>query len=157
QKSPAKTSIVMRGVHDAEKLLVTDPLTKLYNRICFAAMLRRDVKRAVRRGSHLSLIFISLEGFNQILETHGDRWGDRALVEAAAVIRSSAYTNHCVFYLDDNDFAITLPDADGAFAMTVAERARARIAAHTFLTADGLDVRLTAAVGVATLPDDAES
>ena len=39
----------------------------------------------------------------------------------------------------------------------VAERIRDRIAAHSFLTADRLDVRLTASVGIATLPDVAAS
>jgi diguanylate cyclase (GGDEF)-like protein len=37
------------------------------------------------------------------------------------------------------------------------ERVRDRIAAHRFLAEDGLDVALTASVGVATLPDVAES
>ena len=39
----------------------------------------------------------------------------------------------------------------------MAERIRDRIAAHSFLTADRLNVRLTASVGVATLPDVAAS
>jgi diguanylate cyclase (GGDEF)-like protein len=39
----------------------------------------------------------------------------------------------------------------------VAERIRDRIAAHSFLTADRLDVHLTASVGIATLPDVAAS
>jgi diguanylate cyclase (GGDEF)-like protein len=37
----------------------------------------------------------------------------------------------------------------------VGERIRDRVAAHRFLAADGLDVRLTVSVGVATLPDAA--
>jgi diguanylate cyclase (GGDEF)-like protein len=39
----------------------------------------------------------------------------------------------------------------------VAERIRDRIAAHSFLTSDLLNVRLTASVGIATLPDVAAS
>ena len=45
--------------------------------------------------------------------------------------------------------------SDGA--LMVAERIRERIAAHSFLSADQLDVRLTASVGIATLPDVAAS
>ena len=41
--------------------------------------------------------------------------------------------------------------------MAVGERVRERIAAHPFLAGDGLSVRLTASVGVATLPDVATS
>jgi diguanylate cyclase (GGDEF)-like protein len=39
----------------------------------------------------------------------------------------------------------------------VGERIRERIAAHVFLAADGLTIRLTASVGVATLPDHARA
>ncbi len=47
------------------------------------------------------------------------------------------------------------PGGEGAFA--VGERVRDRIAAHRFLARDGLDIHLTASVGVATLPDVAAS
>ena len=51
-----------------------------------------------------------------------------------------------------------LPDTGSDGAVAVAERVRERIAAHEFLKAsDGLDIRLTASVGVATLPDVAAS
>ena len=53
-----------------------------------------------------------------------------------------------------------IPPASMSKLMTaymVAERIRDRIAAHSFLTADRLNVRLTASVGVATLPDVAAS
>ena len=51
-----------------------------------------------------------------------------------------------------------LPDTGSEGAVAVAERVRERIAAHSFLKAsDGLDIRLTASVGVATLPDVAAS
>ena len=57
-----------------------------------------------------------------------------------------------------DEFALVLPDTGSEGAVAVAERVRERIAAHSFLKAsDGLDIRLTASVGVATLPDVAAS
>lgn len=46
-----------------------------------------------------------------------------------------------------------LPDTGSPGALAVAERVRDRIARHSFLAADGLNIHLTASVGVATLPD----
>jgi diguanylate cyclase (GGDEF)-like protein len=46
-----------------------------------------------------------------------------------------------------------LPDTGSDGALAVGERIRERIAAHTFLQAEGLDTRLTVSVGVASLPD----
>ena len=50
-----------------------------------------------------------------------------------------------------------LPDTGRRGRLAVGERVRERIAAHRFLAGDGLDIRLTASVGVATLPDVAAS
>ena len=52
-----------------------------------------------------------------------------------------------------DEFALVLPDTGGEGAFQVGERIRDRIAAHKFLADEGLDIHLTASVGVATLPD----
>jgi diguanylate cyclase (GGDEF)-like protein len=141
----------------AEALSVTDDLTHLYNSRYMNQVLRRETKRASRSGRPLSLLFIDLDGFKSINDTHGHLAGSRALVEAAAVIRGSARETDVVSRFGGDDFALVLPDtgADGAYA--VGERIRERIAAHGFLAGDGLDIHLTASVGVATLPDVAAS
>jgi diguanylate cyclase (GGDEF)-like protein len=56
-----------------------------------------------------------------------------------------------------DEFAIILPDTGGEGAFAVGARVRDKIAAHTFLAGDGLDIHLTGSVGVATLPDVAAS
>jgi diguanylate cyclase (GGDEF)-like protein len=141
----------------AEALSVTDDLTRLYNSRYLNQVLRRETKRASRSGRPLSLLFLDLDGFKGINDTHGHLFGSRALVEAAAVIRGSARETDVVARFGGDEFALVLPDtgADGAYA--VGERIRERIAGHRFLAADGLDIHLTASVGVATLPDVAAS
>lgn len=56
-----------------------------------------------------------------------------------------------------DEFAIVLPDTGREGAVAVAARARDRIRAFTFLVAEGQPMRLTASIGVATLPDTAGS
>ena len=56
-----------------------------------------------------------------------------------------------------DEFSIILPDTGRDGAVAVAERLRDRIRAFAFLAGDGLSVRLTASIGVATLPDVAAS
>ena len=119
--------------------------------------LRRETKRASRNGRPLSLLFIDLDGFKSINDGHGHLCGSRALVEAAAVIRSSARETDVVARFGGDEFALVLPDTGGEGAYMVGERIREQIAAHVFLIPDGLALRLTASVGVATLPDAASS
>jgi diguanylate cyclase (GGDEF)-like protein len=56
-----------------------------------------------------------------------------------------------------DEFAVVLPETTGEGAIAAAERVRERLAAHSFLEQDGLRIHLTASVGVATLPDAADS
>jgi diguanylate cyclase (GGDEF)-like protein len=141
----------------AEALSVTDDLTHLYNSRYLNLVLRRETKRASRSGRPLSLLFIDLDGFKEVNDTHGHLFGSRALVEAAAVIRSSARETDVVSRFGGDEFALVLPDTGGEGAYAVGERIRERIAAHRFLMGDGLDIHLTVSVGVATLPDVANS
>jgi diguanylate cyclase (GGDEF)-like protein len=141
----------------AEALSVTDDLTHLYNSRYLNQVLRRETKRASRSGRPLSLLFIDLDGFKSINDTHGHLFGSRALVEAAAVIRQSARETDIVARFGGDEFALVLPDTGGEGAYAVGERIRERLAEHRFLAGDGLDIHLTGSVGVATLPDAANS
>ena len=141
----------------AEALSVTDDLTRLYNSRYLNLSLRRETKRAMRSSRVLSLLFIDLDGFKAVNDTYGHLFGSRALVEAASVIRTCARETDVVARFGGDEFAVVLPETARDGAVMVAERICDRIAAHSFLMADRLNVRLTASVGVATLPDVAGS
>jgi diguanylate cyclase (GGDEF)-like protein len=140
-------------VQRAEALSVTDDLTQLYNSRYLSQVLRRETKRASRSGRPLSLLFIDLDGFKSVNDTHGHLAGSRALVEAAGVIRVSARETDIVARFGGDEFAIVLPDTGSDGAMAVGDRVRERIASHRFLQSEGLTIALTVSVGVATLPD----
>ena len=137
-----------------EELSVTDDLTSLYNTRYLNQVLRRESKRASRSRRPLSLLFLDLDGFKSVNDRHGHQCGSRALVEAAGVIRACARETDVVARFGGDEFAVVLPDTGSEGAVAVGERVRERIAAHSFLKdSDGLDIHLTASVGVATLPD----
>jgi diguanylate cyclase (GGDEF)-like protein len=144
-------------VQRAEALSVTDDLTQLYNSRYLSQVLRRETKRASRSGRPLSLLFIDLDGFKSINDTHGHLYGSRALVEAAGLIRQSARETDVVARFGGDEFALILPDTGSEGAAAVGERVRDRVNAHRFLQGDGLSIHLTVSVGVATLPDVAAS
>ena len=141
----------------AEALSVTDDLTRLFNSRYLNLVLRRETKRASRSGRPLSLLFIDLDGFKRVNDTHGHLAGSQALVEVAGIVRGGARETDVAARFGGDEFAVVLPDTGREGAVSVAERVRDRVRAFHFLAAEGLAVRLTASIGVATLPDVAAS
>jgi diguanylate cyclase (GGDEF)-like protein len=141
----------------AEALSVTDDLTQLYNSRFLNDALRKEAKRAMRSGWPLSLCFIDLDGFKSINDAYGHLLGSRALVEAAGIIKSCARETDIVARFGGDEFAILLPETGAEGAHMVARRLRDRIAQHAFLADAGPANRVTASIGVATLPDAADT
>jgi diguanylate cyclase (GGDEF)-like protein len=141
----------------AQELSVTDDLTRLSNSRYLNEVLRRETKRATRSKSPLSLVFLDLDGFKLVNDSHGHLAGSKTLVEAAAVIRGCARETDVVARFGGDEFSLILPDTGPEGALAVATRIRDRVRAATFLTTDGLAIKLTASIGVATLSNLAES
>jgi diguanylate cyclase (GGDEF)-like protein/PAS domain S-box-containing protein len=133
-------------------LAAHDNLTGLYNtRHLYEhlpAQLRDD-------GSPCSVVFVDLDRFKHVVDTHGHLNGSRVIQEVAQVIQDClAPPAFAVAYAGD-EFVIVLPGSDKAAALEVAARVRARIAGRIFLADVGHAVRLGASFGVATHPEDA--
>jgi diguanylate cyclase (GGDEF)-like protein len=137
----------------AEALSVTDELTRLFNLRFLNMVLRRETKRALRGSRPLSLLFIDLDGFKTVNDRFGHQAGSQALVETAAVIRGCARETDVVARYGGDEFSVVLPDTDSDGALAAARRVQRCLRDRVFLETRGHALRLTASVGVATLPE----
>ncbi len=137
------------------QLAVLDDLTGLYNTRHLYQALEALIAEGAAAGTVLSVLFIDLDHFKQVVDEHGHLNGSRAIQEVAATLRGClAAPAWAVAYAGD-EFVVVLPDTPTAAAIEKAREIRTRIRETEYLAATGRPVRLAASVGVATYPDDA--
>ena len=136
-----------RAQHDA----ATDRLTGLSNRSVFSDALVREISRAQRYGSSLSLLMADLDNLKPINDRHGHSAGDRALQQVAQALRAGLRDSDQVFRYAGDEFAVLLIGGEGDAAREVAERLRAQVAA---LSPEPVPVRPTLSIGLSSLRAD---
>jgi diguanylate cyclase (GGDEF)-like protein len=153
----AATSIENIALHElVSEQAVTDDLTGLSNKRRFREFVVKEAARADRFGHALSLLMLDLDEFKRVNDVHGHLAGDEVLRRVARVLDAeSRWVDEAARY-GGEEFALALPETDLTGALEVAERIRARIAATELSGDDGAArVRVTASIGVATLPGSA--
>ena len=138
---------------EAEEHAQIDPLTGLYNRRHFFAMLDYTCRPGWQKGPwNLSVLLLDLDHFKRINDTFGHRIGDQVLQSIAQALRFGICQGDVASRHGGEEFAILLPNANAETAAAVAERLRLMIEATVIPTDKGA-IRCTVSIGVATLTD----
>ena len=136
----------------AEKA-TTDSLTGAANRGRFNDFLRDVFDRARQTNQPLSIVFLDTDHFKKFNDTYGHMVGDRVLVEKAALLRKVAPSGALAARYGGEEFAIVLPGMPRIAAAQFAERLRQQIQAMPVESDEGVILKVTASIGVATLID----
>ena len=136
----------------AEKLAITDDLTKLYNSHYLNTCLDREIERSSRERTSLALIFLDLDGFKEVNDQHGHLCGSRTLFEVGSILRQAVREEDVVSRYGGDEFVVVLPNTDGQGALSIARRIREGLKAHEFLGEFGLAVHLSASFGISSFP-----
>lgn len=86
-----------------------DPLTSLPNRNMFMYRLEKELHELERNEDSLTLMFLDLDNFKEVNDTHGHDHGDMLLKEAAVRITKCAQENDLIARLGGDEFTILLP------------------------------------------------
>ncbi len=137
-----------------KRLGLVDPLTGLHNRRYFDARLIEEIGQARRTGRPLACLFLDIDHFKQVNDTHGHGVGDRVLQIVANTLKSQMRLNDVLARMGGEEFAVLLADTDQATAMDIAERIRLAVAHGT---RDALPFPVTLSIGCSTLAGEATS
>jgi diguanylate cyclase (GGDEF)-like protein len=133
---------------------LTDPITGLPNSRSMFLQITRELARADRLQSNVSVLLMDVDRFKEINDTFGHGVGDRALRDAAEVLRSSIRPyDSCGRYAGD-EFIVVLPGCDRIEAEIKRRELQHALDLLAIETREGQPVRLAVSAGAATYPDD---
>ncbi len=140
-----------------EEMAARDSLTRLFNRREFLRYLTAELKRSERYHHSMALLMLDIDHFKSVNDQHGHQVGDEALKAMAARISRSVRSVDHVSRYGGEEIILILPETGRQEALSMANQLRARIENETFQLPGGLEIALTASIGVAVFPTDART
>ena len=104
------------------RLVTQDQLTNVLNARAFADRLSQELDRNRRYPRPLALLYMDLDNFKVINDTHGHQTGDAVLRLVADAMRSSVRQADVVGRLGGDEFAVLMPETDAQLADSAAKR-----------------------------------
>jgi diguanylate cyclase (GGDEF)-like protein/putative nucleotidyltransferase with HDIG domain len=136
---------------------LTDPLTGLPNTRFMFMHLTRELARAERLKSEVSLLVMDLDNFKDINDTYGHHVGDRALRDVAGVLRTAIRPyDICVRYAGD-EFIVVLSGCGGEEAERKRLELQRAVDGLQFEARPGKMLPLAISIGAAVFPHDGDS
>jgi diguanylate cyclase (GGDEF)-like protein len=136
-------------IRELKRLTIEDSLTGLYNSRHFFDQLDKEVKRSDRYLHPISLIFVDIDNFKEINDTHGHMIGDKILALIAKRIKACLRTNDSAYRFAGDEFTIILPETTSIEAKYVADRILSKFSNESFLI-DGKEIsNITPSIGIA--------
>jgi len=146
-----------RSVEKIQELTITDDCTGLYNARHLYKTLEAEVYRSARFGYEFTVLFIDLDHFKQVNDTHGHLVGSKLLAEIGYLIKAQLRLIDYAFRYGGDEFVILLPQTPKDAALVVARRLRDTLRTTLFCQEEGLNLNVRASIGVATYPHDAKT
>src|ERR1700680_3549349 len=109
-----------RHVKRIHELTITDDCTSLYNARHMDFILETEIYRSQRYGYEFSVVFIDLDHFKAINDTHGHLVGSKLLAEVGQIVKSACRRIDFAFRYGGDEFVIVLPQASKGNAFLVA-------------------------------------
>jgi two-component system, cell cycle response regulator len=148
-----------QSIDVAAALSFVDELTGLYNQRFLEVALTNEVARANRYGAPLSLLFVDLDKFKEINDSHGHIVGSQMIKEASKILKQSMRDSDYLLRYGGDEFCAILPSTPAGGAHVVAERIRATFESSMFDLREitgvetARDLNVTTSIGIATFPE----
>jgi diguanylate cyclase (GGDEF)-like protein len=155
-------SISLENVLDgrqAQEIAKRDNLTGLFNDRYLHIALMEALELSFRNGNDLAVLFLDLDFFKRVNDTHGHLAGSQVLREVGLLLsRATEGLEAMTARYGGDEFVLVVREMDLAAAVDLAERIRTELMTETFCTKSGeiqpdplFLTGITCSIGVATL------
>ena len=140
---------------ELQRIALMDGLTRLPNRLLLSDRLQQAISRARQDGHLIALLFVDLDGFKTVNDSLGHLAGDQVLCEIAARLSQVVRSSDTVARIGGDEFVVLVEVVEDRTALALlAERIERSVCKP--ILACGEEVSLSASIGIALFPDDAE-
>jgi len=146
-----------RAVEKIQELTITDDCTGLFNARHLYKTLETEVYRSARFGYEFTVLFIDLDHFKYVNDTHGHLIGSKLLAEVGYLVKAHLRLIDYAFRYGGDEFVVLLPQTGKDAGLVVAKRLRDNLRAGLFCRDEGLNLNVRASIGLATYPQDAKT
>lgn len=137
-------------INNLSHLSTTDGLTGLFNRRALTDILQREIERAERYVSDLSLIRCDVDKFKSINDTYGHAAGDKALQAVSESLKMALRKSDILGRYGGDEFMIILPETSLDGAKKLAEKIRVAVLEIALELPGNKRISLSLSVGVAS-------
>ena len=143
-----------RWVEKIQELTITDDCTGLYNARHLYKTLETEVYRSSRFGYEFSVLFIDLDHFKSVNDTHGHLIGSKLLAEIGYLVKAQLRLIDFAFRYGGDEFVILMPETAANDALQIATSIHQELISTRFRMDSGLYLTASASVGLATCPPE---
>ncbi len=150
-------AIAIENSHDVsriQQLTITDDTTGLYNVRHLYDALGRELTLYSAKRQPLSLAFLDLDRFKQVNDVHGHLIGSELLMRAGQRLQELSRNQDTCFRYGGDEFVILMPNTDAKTALKQAQLLHGSLTATAFRMKTGLELHVSASIGLASAPDD---
>lgn len=129
-------------------MAITDELTQLFTRKHFYALFENELTKTIRYRRNLSCFILDIDHFKQIIDKHGQNFGNEVLQDTAGVIKDNSRSTDIVARYDSDKFICLLPETGVEAALILSKRLRALVEGTTFFIGeDSKTIHITISIG----------
>lgn len=152
-----RTAALAKVTEELSHRVMHDELTGLANRGLLTECLAHRIQMWDRRSGVFAVLFIDLDGFKSVNDTHGHSVGDQMLIEVSARILDTVRASDTAARVGGDEFVVLLDEVESAEAAVLMARRLGRAISKPY-SYGGVTASMSASIGIALgYPDPAST